>query len=60
MGLSQSSQKQQWRYKSVPAFVFGVSPEGMAAIDESVYLEEFITVVKTHALAGWEYLGGEV
>ena len=47
-----------WRYKEVPAFVFGVSPESMAAKDESVSVEEFLTVVKTHALAAWEYLGG--
>ena len=49
-----------WRYKGVPAYVFGVSPESMAAVDESVSVEEFSAVIKTHALAGWEYLGGEV
>lgn len=49
-----------WRYKDVPAYVFGVSPESMAAVDESVSVDEFIAVVKTHALAAWEYLGGDV
>lgn len=49
-----------WRYKGVPAYVFGVSPESMAAVDESVSVEEFISVIKTHALAAWEYLGGEL
>ena len=49
-----------WRYKGVPAYVFGVSPESMAAVDESVSVEEFIAVIHTHALAAWEYLGGEV
>ena len=44
----------------MPAYVFGVSPESMAAMDESVSVDEFIAVVKTHALAPWEYLGGEV
>jgi succinyl-diaminopimelate desuccinylase len=45
-----------WRYEGVPAYVFGVSPETMAASDESVSVEEFLAVVKTHVLAGWEYL----
>ncbi|KAE9379768.1 putative peptidase [Stipitochalara longipes BDJ] len=49
-----------WRYKGVPAYVFGVSPETMAARDESVSAEEFLAVVKTHVLAGWEYLGGRM
>jgi len=49
-----------WRYKGVPAYVFGVSPESMAAVDESISVEEFIAVIKTHALAAWEYLGGEL
>jgi succinyl-diaminopimelate desuccinylase len=40
-----------WRHKDVPAYVFGVSPESMAAVDESVFVEECIAVVKAHALA---------
>ncbi|KIX10214.1 uncharacterized protein Z518_01295 [Rhinocladiella mackenziei CBS 650.93] len=48
-----------WRYHGVPAYVFGVSPETMAAgVDERVSVEEFLAVVRTHALAVWEYLGG--
>lgn len=49
-----------WRYKDVPAFVYGVSPEGMAARDESVSVDEFLHVVKAHVLAGWEFLGGKM
>lgn len=49
-----------WRYKGVPAYVFGVSPDTMAARDESVSVAEFIKVLKTHALAAWEYLGGSL
>lgn len=49
-----------WRYENVPAYVFGVSPESMAARDESISVDEFLSVVKTHVLAAWEYLGGEV
>ncbi len=48
-----------WRYHGVPAFVYGVSPETMAAaVDERVSVEEFLSVVKVHAAAVWEYLGG--
>lgn len=49
-----------YRYKGVPAYVFGVSPETMGAKNERVSVEEFLAVVKTHALAAWEYLGGEM
>lgn len=47
-----------WRYRKVPAYVFGVSPAGMAAMNESVLIEEFIAVIKTHVLSAWDYLGG--
>lgn len=47
-----------YRYRDIPAYVFGVSPESMAARDESVSVDEFLTVVKTHTLTAWEYLGG--
>jgi len=46
-----------WRYVGVPAYSFGVSPETMAARDERVVIEEFLSVVKTHALAVWDYIG---
>lgn len=47
-----------WRYRGIPAYVFGVSPETMAATNERVSIEEYLAVVKTHAAAVWEYLGG--
>jgi len=47
-----------WRRSGVPAFVYGPAPGRMAMTDESVDLEEFIAVVKVHAAAGWDYLGG--
>jgi hypothetical protein len=31
----------------------------MTARDESVSVDEFLVVVKTHVLAGWECLGGK-
>lgn len=49
-----------YRYKGIPAYVFGVSPETMGAKNESVSVDEFLVVVKTHALAAWEYLGGKI
>ena len=48
-----------WRYCGVPAFVYGVGPEGMGRVDESVDVEEFEKVVRMHTLAAWEFLGGE-
>lgn len=46
-----------WRYASVPAYVYGVSPETMAAVDERVRVEEFLRIIKVHAAAVWDYLG---
>ncbi|KQR77015.1 peptidase M20 [Burkholderia sp. Leaf177] len=47
-----------WRYHKVPAYIFGPSPSGMAAPNEAVSIDEFMTVIKTHALSAWDYLGG--
>jgi succinyl-diaminopimelate desuccinylase len=47
-----------WRYHKVPAYIYGPAPTRMAAVDECVSVEEFITVIKTHALSGWDYLNG--
>ena len=45
-----------WRARGVPAFVHGCSPAGMGAADESVGVEEFHHVLRTHALAAFDYL----
>jgi succinyl-diaminopimelate desuccinylase len=45
-----------WRVKGMPAFVYGCSPAGMGGVDESVSLAEFHHVMRTHALAAWDYL----
>ena len=45
-----------WRARGVPAFVHGCSPAGMGAADESVGIEEFRRVLRTHALAAFDYL----
>lgn len=48
-----------WRRAGVPAYIYGPAPGRMAMTDESVPVEEFLTVVKAHALSAWDYLGGE-
>ncbi|KAI4700561.1 hypothetical protein J4E81_003522 [Alternaria sp. BMP 2799] len=45
-----------YRYRGVPAFVFGPSPSGMGAACEAVLIEEFMTVIKTHTLGVFRYL----
>jgi acetylornithine deacetylase/succinyl-diaminopimelate desuccinylase-like protein len=47
-----------WRYHNVPAYIYGPAPTRMAAADECVSVDEFITVIKTHALSAWDYLNG--
>lgn len=45
-----------WRYHKVPAYIYGPAPTRMAAADECVSVEEFMTIIKTHALSAWDYL----
>ena len=45
-----------WRARGVPAFVYGCSPAGMGAANESVRIVEFHQVLRTHALAAFDYL----
>jgi succinyl-diaminopimelate desuccinylase len=47
-----------WRYKGVPAYSYGLSPEGMAGIDESVDLDDYINLVKILTLTAWDFLTG--
>ncbi len=47
-----------WRAAGVPAYVYGCSPNGMGAPDESVSVDEFLHVVKTHTLSAFDYLRG--
>ena len=45
-----------WRYKELPAIVYGPSPTGMGSFDEHVTVEEFLHVVKCHVLSAYDYL----
>lgn len=45
-----------WRYKDVPAYVYGPPPLGMGSYDEHVRVEDFFRVVSTHVLSAYDYL----
>jgi succinyl-diaminopimelate desuccinylase len=45
-----------WRYKDIPAIVYGPSPSGMGSTDEHVTVDEFFHVVKCHVLSAYDYL----
>ncbi|MDP6707842.1 MAG: M20/M25/M40 family metallo-hydrolase [Alphaproteobacteria bacterium] len=45
-----------WRYLGIPAYIYGPFPHGMGGVDEHVEIEEFLDVVKVHALAALDYL----
>lgn len=46
-----------WRYRGVPAYIYGPTPTGTAAANESVEVEEFLHIVRTHTLSAIDYLG---
>jgi len=45
-----------WRYRNIPAFVYGPAPTGMGSADEHVPIETFLHIVRTHVLSAWDYL----
>ncbi|MBK7470405.1 MAG: M20/M25/M40 family metallo-hydrolase [Betaproteobacteria bacterium] len=45
-----------WRYRNIPACVYGPYPHGMGSHDEHVEVEEFLHVVRTHVLSAFDYL----
>ncbi|MBV9786105.1 MAG: M20/M25/M40 family metallo-hydrolase, partial [Acidisphaera sp.] len=50
------SDSRYWRYRGVPAYLYGPSPVSMGRADEHVTIDEFLHVVKVHALSAWDYL----
>jgi succinyl-diaminopimelate desuccinylase len=48
-----------WRISGVPAYIYGCSPDLMGTYNESVGVEEFLNVVRVHALAAAAYLAPE-
>lgn len=45
-----------WRYRDLPAIVYGPSPTGMGSTDEHVTVQEFLHVVKCHVLSAYDYM----
>lgn len=45
-----------WRHRGVPAYICGCTPNNMAKADEWIDIEEFLHVVRTHAVAAAAYL----
>jgi len=45
-----------WRYRKVPAYVYGPPPIGLGSHSEHVRIETFLHVVRTHALSAYDYL----
>ena len=47
-----------WRYRNVPAVVFGPAPRGMGTANEHVLIEDALKVIKCHVLSAYDYLKG--
>ena len=45
-----------WRYRNIQACVYGPFPHGMGSFDEYVDIEDFLHIVRTHALSACEFL----
>jgi len=45
-----------WRHRGVPAYVYGCAPNNMAKADEWVAVDEYLHIVRTHAIAAATYL----
>jgi succinyl-diaminopimelate desuccinylase len=45
-----------WRYRNIPAYVYGPPPTGMGSFDERVTVSDFMHVVRTHVLSAYDYM----
>ena len=45
-----------WRYRNIPAYVYGPFPRGMGSTDEHVEIDEFLHIVRIHVLSAYDYL----
>jgi succinyl-diaminopimelate desuccinylase len=45
-----------WRYREIPAYVYGPFPYGMGSVDEHVDVEDFLHIVRVHVLSAYDYL----
>ncbi|KIW76524.1 hypothetical protein Z517_11270 [Fonsecaea pedrosoi CBS 271.37] len=45
-----------YRYRGIPAYVYGCSPKTMAQTNEFTTIDDFLHVTKVHAAATWDFL----
>jgi succinyl-diaminopimelate desuccinylase len=45
-----------WRYRNIQACVYGPFPNGMGSFDEHVAIDDFLHIVRTHALSAYDFL----
>lgn len=45
-----------WRHAGIPAFIYGPNSKNISAPNESVGIEDFVNVVRVHALTALDYL----
>jgi len=45
-----------WRYRIIQACVYGPFPNGMGSFDEHVDIDDFLHIVRTHALSAYDFL----
>ena len=45
-----------WRYRNIPAYIYGPPPAGMGSVDEHVLEGDLMHVVRTHVLSCYDYL----
>ena len=50
------SDSRYWRWRGVPAYLYGPSPVSMGRGDEHVTVEEYLHIVKVHTLSAFDYL----
>ncbi len=50
------SDSRYWRYAGVPAYLYGPSPIGLGGQRENVTVEDYLAVVRVHAVAAFDYL----
>ena len=51
-----ASDAKHWRDAGVPAYLYGCAPNNMAKPDEWVDVEDYLHIVRTHALAAAAFL----
>lgn len=45
-----------WRYRNVPAVIYGPPPRGLGSKNENVPIADALNVIKCHVLTAYDYL----